>query len=218
MVSVSPYSNSTQKRIFDIILAVIIFIIGLPLLVLVSIIVLFTAGSPILFAQERIGQKKRKFVMYKFRTMYVGAEKDQRQFTSLNQAPQPMFKANNDPRFVGTGKLLSRLGVDELPQLINIFKGEMSFVGPRPLPVKEAAKLDKTWDFRYKTKPGIFSHWSLAANRYDNLSTWKRLDAQTVVIASVSSEIIVISSVLLRLLTSFIIADRKNPSTAARKV
>ncbi len=203
MAAISHYPNSTAKRLFDILLALTIAIVTSPLLFLVGIIVLLTAGWPIFFIQPRLGKAKQTFLIYKFRTMYNGAQKDQPQFKALNQAPSPMFKATNDPRFVGIGKLLSRSGLDELPQFINILKGEMSFVGPRPLPVLEAKKLDSSWNFRYQVRPGIFSYWSLASNRYKDLQTWKYLDKKTLAINSLTSEIKVIASVVIRLIFSF---------------
>jgi lipopolysaccharide/colanic/teichoic acid biosynthesis glycosyltransferase len=135
---------------------------------------------PIFFKQKRMGQNKKSFTMYKFRTMYVGAHRHQKRYKKLNQAPGPMFKIFDDPRFVGIGKFLSRSGLDELPQIINVIKGEMNLVGPRPLPVAEAQKLDKSWDFRYQVKPGIFSEWTASPLRHKNLLLWKELDKLTV--------------------------------------
>lgn len=118
--------------------------------------------------------------MYKFRTMKLGAHQEQAQLQKLNQAPGPMFKIFDDPRFVGVGRWLSKSGLDELPQLFNVMKGEMSVVGPRPLPVAEAKKLSADWNFRHQVKPGIFSEWTIAENRHRSLTDWKKLDQLTV--------------------------------------
>jgi lipopolysaccharide/colanic/teichoic acid biosynthesis glycosyltransferase len=151
-----------------------------PILLTLAIFIFYSIGTPVLFKQKRMGQNKKPFTMYKFRTMYVGAHRHQKRHQKLNQAPGPMFKIFDDPRFVGIGKFLSRTGLDELPQLLNVLKGEMNVVGPRPLPVSEANKLDKSWDFRYQVKPGIFSEWTASPLRHKSLSLWKELDRLTV--------------------------------------
>ena len=134
---------------------------------------------PIIFTQKRTGKDGKTFTIYKFRTMKKNASLLKHKYLEFNEAPSPMFKIHNDPRFVGIGKLLSQSGFDELPQLVNIIKGEMSFVGPRPLPVNEVKKLSSVWDFRNEVKPGIFSEWTLASNRHDSLTDWKELDKKT---------------------------------------
>lgn len=148
-------------------------------MLIISFIIYFSVGSPVFFKQKRLRQKTKTFTIYKFRTMVKNAQLIRKKYQKLNQAPAPMFKIDNDPRFVGIGKFLSRTGLDELPQLINIIKGEMSFVGPRPLPVTEARKLSKAWQFRYQVKPGIFSFWANSPERNQSLSKWKSLEIET---------------------------------------
>ncbi|MFH2118573.1 MAG: sugar transferase, partial [Candidatus Paceibacterota bacterium] len=117
---------------------------------------------------------------YKFRTMQKNAIMLKPKYAHLNQAPAPMFKIIKDPRFVGLGWLLSRTGLDELPQLWNILWGKMSFVGPRPLPINEAQALPKDWRlWREQVKPGIFSEWSLAKNKHRSLKNWEKLEKAT---------------------------------------
>jgi len=176
---VNSYYFSLIKTLFDLLFGIFVLFFTFPILILISIIILLTAGYPFTFTQKRVGKNGKVFLIYKFRTMYVGADKQQQKLKDLNQAPGPMFKIFDDPRFVGIGKFLSRTGLDELPQLFNILKGEMSFVGPRPLPVNEVKKLSSVWDFRNEVKPGIFSEWTLASNRHDSLTDWKELDKKT---------------------------------------
>lgn len=111
--------------------------------------------------------------------MEQGAEKKRNKLLHLNQAPWPMFKVYDDPRYTKIGKLLSSTGIDELPQFWNILKGEMSLVGPRPLPLAEAKNLGKEWDFRYQVKPGIISEWAVNSQRYQSLAKWKELEKGT---------------------------------------
>lgn len=176
---IHQYYFSWRKKIFDFVFGFLLFFLTLPLMLLVSGLILFTSGKPIFFLQKRTGKAGRSFIIYKFRTMYVGADRHQHKFSNLNQAPGPMFKIFEDPRFVGIGRFLSKTGLDELPQIFNIIKGEMSFVGPRPLPVREVKKLKSNWHFRHQVKPGIFSQWTLAQNRHSSLTNWLALDHET---------------------------------------
>jgi lipopolysaccharide/colanic/teichoic acid biosynthesis glycosyltransferase len=178
-MTIHPYYFSWQKRAFDISFSCLALVILLPFLVMLIPVLFFSSGRPIFFAQWRTGKDKKPFLMWKFRSMEVGAEGKRSRFAKLNQAPWPMFKAYNDPRYTKIGRFMSSTGVDELPQLWNILKGEMSVVGPRPLPVKEAGKLGRDWDFRYKVRPGILSEWAVNPERYRSLSKWKELEKKT---------------------------------------
>lgn len=195
---IDPYYISRQKRLFDIGLATFLIVALSPLLLGLALTVWVTAGRPVIFKQKRMGQNRRPFVMYKFRTMYVGAERHQHRYRDNNQAPWPMFKIFNDPRFVGFGHFFSKVGIDELPQLVNILKGEMSFVGPRPLPINESKQLDATWDFRYVAKPGVFSEWTLSPSRHYSLATWKKLEQTTLKSGNLHNDLRIVVKTLLR--------------------
>lgn len=112
--------------------------------------------------------------------MKVGAERLQERYFHLNEADGPVFKIRNDPRFVGTGRLLARTGLDETPQLINVIRGEMSLVGPRPLPIKEAKKLTQTQKVRELIKPGITSSWVVEGSHSLKFKKWMQLDKEYV--------------------------------------
>lgn len=114
-----------------------------------------------------------------------------------------MFKIAHDPRHTRFGYLLSRSGLDELPQLINILKGEMSFIGPRPLPLYEAKKLPKSWDFRYSVKPGIVSEWAISPQRYQSLRTWKKLEEKTLQKGSLKEDLLLLFKTIQYLFGSF---------------
>lgn len=195
---VNTYYFSIIKVLFDYFFGILVLFLIFPILIIISSLILFISGWPAIFIQKRMGRGGRSFNIYKFRTMYIGAYKQQSKLKSLNQAPSPMFKIFEDPRFVGIGKILSKIGLDELPQIFNILKGEMSFVGPRPLPVAEAKKLSSAWDFRKQVKPGVFSEWTLASNRHDSLTDWKELDKKTLSQGGIIYDIKVISLTLLR--------------------
>lgn len=171
-----PYYFSWQKKIFDICCSTLFFIIAAPLLCVIYISIFLTMGSPVLFTQARFGKQKQPFTMYKFRTMHKYAELVRGRLAHKNEAPAPMFKMEHDPRFVGIGQWLSQTGLDELPQLVNVIQGKMSLIGPRPLPIAEANKLDSQWDFRYTVLPGIFSEWAADESKHHSLERWRNIE------------------------------------------
>lgn len=124
--------------------------------------------------------------------MKLGSEKNRKRLEKNSTAPYPMFKIINDPRFIFIGKFLSKFGIDELPQLFNILKGDMSLVGPRPLPINETKKLPKSWDFRYQVKPGILSYWAISPHRNESLSMWRKLEVETLKIDSVKTDVFLV--------------------------
>lgn len=132
--------------------------------------------------------------------MTVGAEKQKKTLLGQNEAPWPMFKMKDDPRFTLLGKFLSRSGLDELPQLINILRGEMSLVGPRPLPLAEAKKLDKEWEFRYQVKPGVISLWAIDPKRYFSLEKWRKLEENTLRDGSIAKDVLLLVATIACLL------------------
>lgn len=199
-MEIHPHYHSWEKRFFDLIFALVLLILLTPLFLVLSLSILLTAGWPIFYIQKRCGLNKKTFKIIKLRTMYVGAEKNQWRYQKDNLAPSPMYKNWVDPRFVGVGRWLSKTGLDELPQLLNIIEGEMSFVGPRPLPVYEAEKLNKDWNFRYKVKPGIFSEWSADNKKNQSLKEWKELEQKTLEQGGMKYEVEVIAETLLKLL------------------
>lgn len=198
-MKVHPYYHSWQKRAFDLVLSSVVIVVTLPFWVVIGAVILLTSGWPIIFTQKRYGKDKKAFTLLKFRTMKLGAERERQKLLHRNEAPAPMFKMENDPRFVGIGKLLSNTGLDELPQLLNIISGEMSLVGPRPLPLPEANQLDKNWDFRYIVKPGIFSHWAFSPERYTSLKAWLKLEMDQLKHGSIYKDCILIYKILVSL-------------------
>lgn len=163
-------------------ISLIVLILLSPLLLFIGLLVRVCDGEPVFFCQKRVGKTGKEFVMYKFRTMYVGAEKDRDKYIKDNEADGPVFKIDNDPRFSGCGKFLSHSGLDELPQLVNVLKGDMAFVGPRPLPVYEENRIDKnTKVIRRSVLPGIISTWVLKGTHSKNgFDSWMKLDREYV--------------------------------------
>jgi lipopolysaccharide/colanic/teichoic acid biosynthesis glycosyltransferase len=200
--TVSPYYFSQQKRLFDLFLSLCVLILGWPVFLGISFAIFILNGWPIIFIQQRAGQHHQPFPLFKFRTMKVNAEKSKKSLWKQNEAPFPMFKMTEDPRYTRLGKLLSRTGLDELPQFLNIFLGQMSIVGPRPLPLTEARQLDSSWDFRYQVKPGIISEWAVSKTRYGSLREWKKLEKLTLALGSLQYDFRLLHRTIKYLLSS----------------
>jgi exopolysaccharide biosynthesis polyprenyl glycosylphosphotransferase len=166
------------KRMMDVVGATVGLIILLPILLAVAIAVKLDSNGPIFFVQERVGLNRRRFPAYKFRTMVVGAEQLQPDLEHLNEAEGPVFKIQEDPRVTRLGRALRRLSLDELPQLLNVLLGDMSLVGPRPLPVRDVNRIDTRWHKRrFSVKPGITCLWQINS-REPKFDEWIRSDME----------------------------------------
>ena len=166
------------KRIQDILLSALLLTVLSPFLAFIALAVVFDDphGSPI-FIQTRCGQKGNVFRLYKFRTMYMGAEQRLKELLPYNEMVGPAFKIRNDPRITRLGRLLRASGIDELPQLVNVLKGDMSIVGPRPPLPREVAKYTAYQRRRLEVKPGLTCFWQVhpARNSLD-FDSWVKLD------------------------------------------
>lgn len=167
------------KRSLDITLSLALICAVSPLLIVLGLLVKLTSKGPILFRQERIGRNKRRFFIYKFRTMVPNAETLMPALERLNEAAGPVFKIRNDPRVTPFGRLLRRTSLDELPQLFNVLRGDMSLVGPRPLPVRDYEGFDQDWQRRrFSVRPGITCLWQIHGRSNVGFDHWMKLDLQ----------------------------------------
>ena len=157
-----------------------LIICTLPLQVGIAVLVLLTSGWPIVFVQKRVGKNGNVFFLYKFRTMVVNAQHTQAILRHENESDGPVFKIYNDPRFTTVGNFLSHTGLDELPQLINVLQGDMTLIGPRPLPVSEAKKLKPWMKVRERVLPGIISPAILTGSYHKDFNAWMRYDVSYV--------------------------------------
>jgi exopolysaccharide biosynthesis polyprenyl glycosylphosphotransferase len=167
------------KRVLDVTLTLAILVVVAPILIAVGLMIKLTSEGPVLFRQERIGRNKRRFFIYKFRTMVPGAEQMQSALGRLNEASGPVFKIRNDPRITAVGRVLRRTSLDELPQLFNVLRGDMSLVGPRPLPVRDYEGFDQDWQRRrFSVRPGITCLWQINGRSNIAFDHWMKLDLQ----------------------------------------
>ncbi len=168
---------AAAKRALDVVLAALFLIASLPLMALIAAAIKLTSPGPILFVQERIGLNKRRFRLYKFRTMVPGAEQEQSALRHLNEATGPVFKMQFDPRVTPVGRILRRTSLDELPQLFNVLIGDMSIVGPRPLPVSDYEGFDDDQHRRrFSVRPGLTCLWQVSGRHLIPFDKWMALD------------------------------------------
>jgi lipopolysaccharide/colanic/teichoic acid biosynthesis glycosyltransferase len=163
----------------DIIISAGALILLVPFFVIVGILIKLDSPGPIFFVQERMGYNKRRFKFYKFRTMAKDAEKKQKEIEHLNELSGPVFKIKDDPRVTKIGKILRKTSIDELPQLFNTLKGDMSLVGPRPLPVRDYELFDENWQKRrLSVRPGITCLWQSSGRNDLPFDKWIELDME----------------------------------------
>jgi len=171
--------RTEAKRIFDFVSAALLLLFSAPVLVLVAVAIKLESEGPIFFVQERVGLNKRRFRMLKFRTMQRDAEARMKDLEHLNEKTGPIFKIRNDPRVTTIGRWLRRTSIDELPQLVNVLLGDMSIVGPRPLSVRDALRMEEAWQKRrFSVKPGLTCLWQVSGRSNLSFDQWMQLDLQ----------------------------------------
>jgi exopolysaccharide biosynthesis polyprenyl glycosylphosphotransferase len=168
------------KYTFDTIAAAVGLLLISPLLLIVSLLILATMGRPIFFSQVRSGLFSREFRMLKFRTMVKSAESQRDALSAKNEMDGPVFKITRDPRVTGLGRFLRKWSIDELPQLFNVLIGDMSLVGPRPLPIREQKEIVGRRRRRLSMRPGITGLWQVSGRNDIDFEQWMRLDLEYV--------------------------------------
>jgi exopolysaccharide biosynthesis polyprenyl glycosylphosphotransferase len=164
------------KKTFDIGTSAVVLIVGLPIWLVIALAIKLDSRGPVLYRDRRIGVGQREFGMLKFRTMVRGAAEQQVRLEERNEAGGALFKIRDDPRVTRVGRVLRRLSIDELPQVLNVLRGEMSLVGPRPLPLRDFAQLQPWHRKRYNVLPGITGLWQISGRSNLNFDDLVRLD------------------------------------------
>lgn len=168
------------KRIIDVVASFTGLILLSPLILIVSILIKLESKGEVIFKQKRVGLNGKEFYMYKFRSMVINAEELKEQLESQNEMSGPMFKIKDDPRITNVGKFIRKTSIDELPQLINVIKGDMSLVGPRPSLPKEVKKFEQWMMERLEVKPGLTCIWQVSGRNNIDFEDWMKLDIKYV--------------------------------------
>jgi exopolysaccharide biosynthesis polyprenyl glycosylphosphotransferase len=164
------------KRAFDLVVGAAILVVGLPVWALIALAIKLSSRGPVFYADRRIGLGEQEFRMIKFRTMVQGADRQKAALERSNEAGGALFKIRNDPRVTQVGRLLRRLSLDEVPNVINVLRGEMSLVGPRPLPLRDYERLESWHRQRYNVLPGMTGLWQVAGRSDLSFDDLVRLD------------------------------------------
>jgi exopolysaccharide biosynthesis polyprenyl glycosylphosphotransferase len=164
------------KRTIDIIGSLLGIICLSPVMLITAIAIRLDSKGPIFFSQQRVGEREELFNMYKFRSMVIDAEEILDKLKDKNEMSGPMFKMKEDPRVTKVGKFIRKTSIDELPQLFNVLKGEMSLVGPRPNLPREVAKFDEYHKIKLQAKPGLTCYWQVMGRSNIGFEEWMKLD------------------------------------------
>lgn len=177
--SATPEDESLLlKRGLDLLLALVALVVLSPVLLILAIFVKLTSRGPVFFSQTRCGLGGRRFTLYKFRSMRADADLRREELEALNEVDGPVFKIRNDPRCTAVGRLMRKFSLDELPQLVNILKGDMSFVGPRPPLPEEVEKYERWQRRRLRMQPGLTCLWALEGRSRLSFRRWMELDLE----------------------------------------
>lgn len=171
---------NVSKRLIDILLSLLGLIIVSPIMLIVAILIKLESTGPVIFSQKRVGLNGKEFNMLKFRSMVQNAEELKEKLQKQNEMSGPMFKMKEDPRVTKVGRFIRKTSIDELPQLINVLKGEMSLVGPRPSLPKEVAKFEPWMLERLNVKPGLTCYWQVSGRNNIDFEDWMKLDIKYV--------------------------------------
>ena len=194
------------KRIIDIMGALMGLILLSPLLLIVGILIKAESKGPIIFSQDRIGKNGKTFRMYKLRSMVANAEELTEKLMNENQMSGPMFKIKDDPRVTKIGRFIRKTSIDELPQLFNVLKGDMSLVGPRPSLPNEVLEFEPWMNKRLMVKPGLTCYWQVMGRNNIDFQQWMLLDIKYVETRSI------IVDIKLIIKTFFVLFGDKNAS------
>lgn len=168
------------KRLIDVVCSFLGVLVLSPLFIIIAIIIKTTSKGPVFFSQKRVGKDGKEFDMYKFRSMVVNAEELKEKLAAQNEMSGPMFKMKDDPRVTKVGKFIRKTSIDELPQLWNVLKGDMSLVGPRPSLPKEVAQFEEWMYKRLEVKPGLTCYWQVSGRNNIDFEDWMKLDVKYV--------------------------------------
>ena len=190
------------KRLIDIVVASFAILLLLPVMIIIATAIVIEDGAPIVYHQLRTGRNGQNFRFFKFRSMVRNADKVKEQLQHHNEATGPIFKMRNDPRITRVGRFIRRTSLDELPQLINVLRGEMSVIGPRPLYAPEASKLDVAHYERHNVQPGLLCLREVCGRSELSFDQWMELDLVYVNARSLRTDLTILLRAIPAILSS----------------
>jgi len=202
LVPTARVSYAAAKRVVDISGALFAFTAGFPVFLTVALLVKLTSRGPVLFKQTRVGEGGRLFTCYKFRSMYVDAESRLEELRHLNELSGPVFKIKDDPRITPVGRFIRKASLDELPQFLNVLRGEMSLVGPRPAIPSEVQKYGMRELGRLAVKPGLTCLWQIGGRSSVDFDQWVELDLTYIRTMSFWGDLVIVLKTVPAVLTA----------------
>lgn len=190
------------KRVLDIVLSIIALIICSPLFLIVAIAIKIDSKGPVFYHRECVGKNGKSFPMHKFRSMVSNAERMLNNVQAFNEMDGPVFKMKNDPRITRIGRIIRKFSIDELPQFVNVFLGQMSIVGPRPNTVEEVSKYTISQQRRLIVTPGITCYWQVSGRNELTFSQWVTMDMKYIESISLLTDIKILIKTIPAVLSS----------------
>jgi lipopolysaccharide/colanic/teichoic acid biosynthesis glycosyltransferase len=193
VVATEPFGYRVSRRLFDLVFGFLILLLVAPVLPLLAVMIRLDSPGPILYRQARVGKGGRGFTFLKFRSMYAGSDRKLDELAMLNEQAGPIFKMREDPRVTPVGRFLRRSSLDEIPQILNVLKGDMSIVGPRPALPAEVAKYEPWQRRRLEARPGLTCLWQISGRSHIGFEEWMRLDIEYLRTRSMWTDIVILA-------------------------
>lgn len=185
------FAYAAAKRVFDLFVASLALLLLVPIIPLIAVMIKLDSPGPVFFRQQRVGRAGRVFHFYKFRSMFAGADERKKEVEALNEQDGPVFKVRSDPRVTNVGRFLRRSSLDEIPQIFNVVKGEMSIVGPRPPLPSEVERYQPWHRRRLDVTPGITCLWQISGRSHLSFNEWMRLDIEYLKNRSMKTDLLI---------------------------
>jgi len=186
----APYRIA--KRVFDLAVAAAALVLLIPIIPLIAVMIKLDTPGPVFYRQQRVGRRGRVFDFYKFRSMFADADERKKEVEALNEQDGPVFKVRSDPRVTSVGRFLRRSSLDEIPQIFNVVKGQMSIVGPRPPLPSEVLRYQPWHRKRLEVTPGITCLWQISGRSHVSFNEWMRLDMEYIKQRSLRTDLLIL--------------------------
>ncbi|MDH4037630.1 MAG: sugar transferase [Candidatus Krumholzibacteria bacterium] len=196
MATAEPFGYRVSRRLFDLVFGFLILLLIAPVVPLLAVMIRLDSPGPILYRQTRIGQGGRRFTFLKFRSMYAGSDRKLDELAALNEQAGPIFKMRDDPRITPVGRFLRRSSLDEIPQILNVLRGDMSIVGPRPALPAEVSKYEPWQRRRLEARPGLTCLWQISGRSHIGFDEWMRLDVEYLRTRSLWTDVVILAKTI----------------------